>query len=453
LVKRALEIRAAVGSSSVKKVFAMLNQATRADRLHDLFTGHGARTGRPTGNGPQPTNLPNSGPEVVHCSHCRSWYPSGPMCTTCGTIRPGTPKMEGYDSPTDWNADAASQALQTISHRSLEHVERIWGDAMYVVAGCLRALFTAAPGKELMSSDYTAIEAVVNAALSGEQWRMDVFRSHGKIYEASAAAMFKIDLSTLLAYPKTHGGSKHPLRAKGKVAELALGYLGWIGALRDMGGYEGTDQEAEDLCKAWREANPNIVYLGGGQFIGRGYERRPLMHGLEGMAISAVQNPGVEYLVARKDGTQSGLAFICTGDVLYMRLPSGRRIAYHRPRVTPAQQSWRGLSMSYEGFNTNPKNGPRGWIRMYTYAGKLLENACQAVANDILRHGQIQLEHAGYEIVLHVYDENVAEIPAGTGSIEQFESLMNTLPTWAADSVGPWPIKASGGWRGQRYRK
>ena len=451
--RRALEIRAAVGSSSVKKVFAMRNQMTRADRLHDLFTGHGARTGRPTGNGPQPTNLPNSGPRVCHCSSCDHWYPAGLRCTWCNTIRPPTPAREGYDAPTDWNAGAAEDALQTISSGSLTLVETIWGDAMRVVSGVLRGLFTAAPGMELISSDYSAIEAVVNAALSGEQWRLAVFRDHGKIYEASAAAMFRIDVRELLEYPGKNGGSKHPLRAKGKVAELALGYLGWIGALRDMGGYDGTDQEAEELCKAWREANPNIVYLGGGQFEGRGWNRKPRLYGLEGMAIAAVQNPGTEYLVARKDGTQSGLSFLCHQDVLYLRLPSGRRIAYHRPRLSPAKQSWRGLSLSYEGYNTNPKNGPRGWIRMYTYAGKLLENACQAVANDILRYGQIALEHAGYALVLHVYDENIAEIPEGTGSIEQFERLMSTMPAWAYDDVGPWPIKARGGWRGKRYRK
>lgn len=324
---------------------------------------------------------------------------------------------------------------------------------MGVVSGCLRGLFTAAPGMELISSDYSAIEAVVNAALAGERWRMDVFRTHGKIYEASAAQMFKMDVRELLDYPKAHGGSKHPLRQKGKVAELALGYLGWIGALRDMGGLTGPDEELRDLCIAWRNASPNIVHLGGGQHLGRGYRRQACLHGLEGMAIQAVQNPGVEHLVARLDGTHSGLSFQCHQHVLYLRLPSGRRIAYHRPLLGASKDAWRGLSLSFEGYNTNPKNGPVGWLRMQTYAGKLLENACQAAANDILRHGQTLLEHAGYPVVLHVYDENVAEIPLGTGSIEQFEGLMSAMPEWARDDAGPWPIKAQGGWRGQRYRK
>lgn len=445
---RALRIRSAVGSSSVKKVFAMRNQLSRDGRLHDLFTAHGARTGRPTGNGPQPTNLPRSGPDVFRCSQCGHWSPDGVICTCCGNIR--NPK----ELVTDWNVEAAEDALRDISSRSLELVERRWGDAMYAVAGCLRGLFIAAPGMELISSDYSSIEAIVNAALSGERWRMQVFRTHGKIYEASAAKMFtRYSEQEILDYPKTHGGSKHPLRQKGKVAELALGYLGWLGALRDMGGYEGSDEEGTALCSAWREASPAIVHLGGGQYKGRGYARIECLHGLEGMAVLAVQDPGREYPVIRLEGTPSGLAFVCHQDVLYMILPSGRRIAYHRPRLQPAQQAWRGLSLSYEGYNTNPKNGPPGWIRMFIYAGKFLENACQAVANDILRHGQLALEHAGYPLVLDVYDENVAEIPIGTGSVEQFEALMSTMPAWAADADGPWPIKAQGGWRGRRYRK
>lgn len=445
---RALEIRATIGSSSVKKVFAMRNQLTRDDRLHDLFTGHGARTGRPTGNGPQPTNLPNSGPMASHCQHCFAWYPEGIICTACGGLQ------SPDNRPTDWNADAAADALATIKTRSIVEVERRWGDAMFTVAGCLRALFTAAPGMELISSDYTAIEAVVNAALAGEQWRMDVFRTHGKIYEASAAKMFNVNVQEILDYPLTHGGSKHYLRDKGKRAELGLGFLGWVNALRSPYiRFEGTDEEAKALCIAWRDASPAIVYLGGGQYEGRGYQRQAKLYGLEGMAVAAVQNPGTEYVVARRDGSLSGLSFQCTQDVLYLRLPSDRRIAYHRPRLAPAKDAWRGLSLSYEGYNTNPLNGPHGWLRMPTYAGKILENAVQATANDILRHGQMLLEYAGYPIVLHVYDENVAEIPLGTGSIAQFEAIMSTLPAWAADANGPWPIKAQGGWRGERYRK
>jgi DNA polymerase len=445
-VRRALEIRQALGSSSVKKVYAMANQVTRNNRLHDLFTFHGARTGRPTGSGPQPTNLPNSGPRVYQCGHwaCGHWYPEDRVvCPQCGTVRAPTAQLM------PWNHEAAEDALEAIKTRSVDLVEMLWGDAMATMSGCLRSLFTAAPGHDFICSDYSAIEAVVNACLSGEQWRIDVFNTHGKIYEASASRMFNVPLDDLLAYPSAHGGVSHPLRQKGKVGELALGYLGWIGAIRQMGGYEGTDEEAKEMILAWRAASPAIVYLGGGQYDGFGYNKRPHLYGLEGMAVAAVQNPGYRYPVARLDGTFSGITMMCYDNVLYLECPDSTRIAYHRPRLEPPTESWRGLSISYEGWNTNPKAGMTGWCRMYTYAGKLLENACQMVANRILRHGQVALERAGYPIVQHVYDENCSEVPEGFGSIDEYEAIMNALPPWAAG----WPIYARKGWRGKRFRK
>lgn len=442
---RVLEVRSLVSSAAVKKVYAMRGQLTKADRLHDLFSFHATRTGRPTGNGPQPTNMPNSGPEVWQCA-CTRWAPvSRWHCAHCGAMRSPATKTH------EWCVEAVEDALLAIQTRSLATVEALWGDAMATVSGVLRGLFTADEGMDLICSDYTAIEAVVNAQLSGEQWRIDVFNGHGKIYEASAAAMFGVPLEEILDYKK-RTGNHHPLRKKGKVAELALGYLGWIGALYDMGGYEGTEDEAKELCKAWRKASPNIVHLGGGQNIGFGERRRPYLHGLEGMAVAAIQQPNVEFPVMRKNGTHSGLTMLYAHDILHMFLPSGRSLKYHAPRLTPntGQNAWRGLSISYEGWNTNPKNGPVGvWLRMGTYAGKLLENACQATANDILRFGQVNLEKVGYGLVLHVYDENVAEIAKHLGSIEHFEAVMSIMPSWAAG----WPIFARGGWRGKRYRK
>jgi DNA polymerase len=445
LVRRVLEIRSLVASAAVKKVYAMRGQLTKAGRLHDLFSFHATRTGRPTGNGPQPTNFPNSGPDVWQCQ-CGRWAPTSIWnCRHCATMR--TPAVKVHE----WCVEAAEDALAAIRSCSLDVVESLWGDAMATVSACLRALFIAPEDKDLICSDYSAIEAVVNAELSGEQWRIDVFNGHGKIYEASAASMFGMSLDEMLEY-KIRTGNHHPLRKKGKVAELALGYLGWIGALYDMGGYEGTEDEAKELCKAWRKANPNIVYLGGGQFTGWRESRRPFLHGLEGMAIAAIQSPNVSFPVMRKNGTHSGLTMLYAHDILHMFLPSGRSLKYHAPRLQPntGQNAWRGLSISYEGWNTNPKNGPVGvWLRMGTYAGKLLENACQATANDILRFGQVNLEKVGYGLVLHVYDENVAEIAKSIGSVEHFEQVMNIMPPWATG----WPIFARGGWRGKRYRK
>lgn len=449
-VKRVLEIRSILGSASVKKVFAMSHQMTAEDRLHGLFTFHGARTGRPTGNGPQPQNLPNSGPAVHRCVDCGHYFPAGPAdarCTACFALR-------GPSEPVEWCVEAAEDALDTIKSRSLSLVQMRWGDAMATLSGCLRPLFTAAPGHDLICSDYSAIEAVVLAELAGESWRQEVFHTHGKIYEASASQTFHVPLDEILDHKK-RTGNHHPLRKKGKVTELALGYLGWIGAMRAMG-FEGTDQEAKELIIAWQAASPSIVYLGGGQFEDKfARVKREHMYGLEGMAVSAVREPGRVFPVIRRDGTPSGLAWEVYQDVLYMHLPDGTStIPYHQPRLTQPSSPWRGLGIEYSGYNTNTKKGPRGWIRMELYAGIMLENATQAAANRIQRHGKILLEQNGYPVVQHVYDENVSEVPKGFGSIEEFERLMNTMPAWARDNAGrAWPIFARGGWRGERYRK
>jgi DNA polymerase len=360
----------------------------------------------------------------------------------------------------EWGAEAAEDALRAISTRDLRTVEFMFGDAMLAVSGSLRGLFVAAPGHELICADYSAIEAVVTAMLAGEQWRIDVFRTHGKIYEMSAAKTFGLSFEELMAHAGytpaelalpmwwTHDplrpGTHHPLRKKGKVTELALGFLGWIGALMQMG-FTGTEQEAKEMVLAWRAASPSIVYLGGGQKL----NWQPCMHGLEGMAVLATQNPGQTFPVMRRDGTPTGLSYVVEGDALYCTLLDGTALTYHRPRLKVSAQTWRGMELSYEGWNTNPKMGGAGWQRMNTYSGKLLENVVQASANRILRHSQANLEAAGYPIVQHVYDENVSEVPAHFGSCEEYLCIMNRMPAWASD----WPIRAAGAWRGRRYRK
>jgi len=434
--RRALEIRAFVGSASVKKVYAMRNQITKAGRLHDLFNYHGARTGRPTGEGPQPTNLPRSGPDVYKCGACSHYFGIKlKACPWCGV--PVAPEKK----KADWTSEAAEDALRVIMSRNLALVQYYFGDAMGAVSGVLRALFIAAPGHDLICSDFSAIEAVVLAMLANEQWRIDVFRTHGKIYELSASKILGIPFEEFKAY-KDRTGSNHPARQDvGKVAELALGFKGWIGAWRNFDG-PGTDDEVKGHILKWRADSPNIEYFWGGQ--------NPCMFGLEGMAVSAVINPGTLYPVLRKDGTHTGISYVMRGDALYCQLPSGRYLTYHRPRLQ-ATTSWRGTeqALSYEGYNTNPKQGAIGWVRMSTYGGKLTENVVQAVARDIQRHAINNLERCGYPVVLHVYDEDVSEIPEGFGSIEEYERIMNTMPAWAAG----WPIKAGGGWRGKRYRK
>ena len=131
-------------------------------------------------------------------------------------------------------------------------------------------------------------------------------------------------------------------------------------------------------------------------------------------------------------------------------MPSGTFITYHRPRLEQSKKSWRGLSLSFEGWNTNPKSGPLGWVRMNTYSGKLAENVTQKAARDIQMNAIRNCERDGaYPIVMHTYDELVAEVPKGRGSVEELEARMTDVPPWAKG----WPIKAAGGWRDGRYQK
>lgn len=430
-VRRALEIRAAIGSAAVKKTYAMRNMLGGDGRLHDLYHYHAARTGRVTGDGPQPTNMPNSaGVYAVECEGCGEWYGEHRQdCPHCGTSR-------DLAHRTEWCAEAAESALRAIYTCSLGWIEHVWGDAMRVVCDCLRALFVAIFGHDLICSDYSAIEAAVLAELAGEEWRREVFRTHGKIYEMSGAKVMGLTLEEVLEYKKATG-NHHPCRKKGKINELALGYQGWVGALKAFGA-PGTDDELKADVLAWREASPAIVEFWGGQQ--RGY--RPELYGVEGAFIYACQNPGAEAWVR-------GLRLQKRGNAVYLRLLSGRELTYHNPVLSPSSRRAGTLSISYEGNNTNPKNGPVGWIRMETWGGRLVENIVQATARDIQWHGIIALERAGYPIVLHVYDENVAEVPEGFGSVEEFERIMSTMPEWAAG----WPVVARGGWRGRRYRK
>ena len=464
VVKRALEIRQAVGSASVKKVFAMRNQVSKWGRLHDLFNYHGARTGRPTGEGPQPTNLPKAGPEVVKCACGRH---SGAHCTACAwcglPFPPGKKKAE-------WGPDAVEDVLIVIKTGDLSLVERVFADAMLCVSGCLRGLFWAAEGYDLIASDFSSIEGVVTACLAGEEWRIEMFATHGKAYEMGVSKITGIPFAEIMAHAgyddvespewwkhradptKPH----HPLRQTlGKVSELASGFGGWINAWVRFGADKFmTEDEIKNAILAWREASPAIVEFWGGQERRIGWERVPELFGLEGMAIAAVLTPGQWFPVMRKDGTHSGVSYVCYGDALYCWLPSGRAITYHAPRLSANQRAFGGqYALSFEGYNTNPQQGPVGWVRIDTYSGKLCENVVQAVARDIQRNAKLQLKRACYPVVLHVYDEDVAEVPKGFGSVEEAERIMATMPEWATYKGKPWPIRAAGGWRGRRYRK
>lgn len=445
---RALEIRHTLASASVRKLRTMARRLSNDGRMRDLFRFRGARqTGRFAGQAVQPQNLPGSGPKVRRCdpvSGCgRHYRYDADACPWCGASNAFS------ESGREWGLEAAQDALDVIALRCIHTLRHYFGDPVAAVSGCLRALFVAAPGHELICSDYAAIEAVVLAALAGEEWRLEVFRTHGMIYETSAAKITGMDLQEFIDYKRKHG-EHHPLRKKlGKVAELASGYEGWIGAWLAFGAgeYFESDQEIKRAILAWREASPMIVEFWGGQV--RKHPHRwewwHDLHGLEGAAVMAIRNPGQAY-------QYRDISYQMAGDILYCRLPSGRCLKYHEPRLTPKVCSRSGLDVfriTYMTWNSDSTKGPIGWVRMETYGGKLAENVTQAVAADILTHAMVNLDRAGFRIVLHVHDEIVAEIPAGSRSIAEFEAIMGQLPQWCAD----WPVKAAGGWTGPRFRK
>lgn len=463
LVRRAVEIRALVGSASVKKLFSLANTVCSDGRLRGAYTYSGARTHRVTGNGPQPTNLPASGPDMMLCACCsrhygthrtdcpwcgadgmhaskQEWGSISVCCGHCGVYR----SDQTHDCPNCGathirpGRSGAEDVFDVLYTGSLSCVEMFFGDAMKTISGSLRGTFIAAPGHDLICSDYSAIEAVVIAELAGESWRQAVFRTHGRIYEMSASKISGVSIEEMLEY-KHETGKHHPLRKKGKIAELALGYGGFDGALRAFGAAEFmTDEEMIETAKAWRKASPAIVEFWGGQQ--RNW--RPEMFGIEGMVVSAVLSPGRGFEFR-------GHMAIVERDVLYLRLVSGSYLTYHNPRLRPSDRRRGDLSLSYMGWNTNPKSGPQGWVQIDTYGPKIVENIVQSTARDIQRHAIVNQERAGYRIVLDTYDENVAEVPEGFGSLEEFERIMSTMPAWAAG----WPVKATGGWRGKRYRK
>lgn len=440
---RAIEIRAAIGAASVKKLFAILRMLPRDGRLKDLFKFCGAdRTGRFAGMGPQPQNLPNSGPEVQ-------------MCDTCGRVHWAGRACCGESASAEWGAEAVEAALTDIATRNLDWVESQWGDAVGAVAGCLRGLFSAAPGYELLCSDFSAIEAVVTAFLAGEEWRMEVFRTHGKIYEAGASKISGVPLQEILDH-KINTGQHHPLRKKlGKVSELASGFGGGVGSWKVFGADKFmNDDEIQDAVTAWRKASPAIAGKGNWGLsmglpatplrYGKQDEDLGLWYGLQGAAYRAIRTPGSwhEY---------HGIGYGMKDGTLYCRLLSGRFLTYHEAKLEVGMTPWGSetVRMTYMGWNSNYLNGPMGWAKMETYGPKLTENAVQATARDIMGHSMKALDAAGYPIVLHVHDEIISEVPSGTGSIEEFEQIMATMPPWCAD----WPIRAAGGWRGLRYRK
>lgn len=228
--------------------------------------------------------------------------------------------------------------------------------------------------------------------------------------------------------------------------ELALGYMGWVGAWRNFDSTDTfTDDEVKDVINKWRAASPALVELAGGQVRGKPWRPdRMENYGYEGNFLNAILDPGQVFDVR-------GVTFQMIDDALFVQLPSGRRLTYHSPRAVP-QQRFEGVTtyeLSYMTWNSNPGMGPLGWTRMNTYAGRLVENITQAVCRDIMSAAVVRLERAGYPVVMRVHDEIVSEVPEGYGSEDEFERIMAELPEWATG----WPVRCGGTYRAKRYRK
>ena len=442
---RALQIRQVLASANVKKLRTLRLQVSSDGRLRNQYTYCGAdRTGRWSAGGVQLQNMTAKGPKSAECECCGAVF--GQLGSDIGC-----PRCGGwlFHDLSDWNIAGVNCAVQDIMTRDLAHIERVWGDdPIAVLCGCLRGLFVPRDGYDFICADFSAIEAVAAACLARCQWRIEVFSGHGKIYEQSAANATGIPLQEILDYKKKNGHN-HPARKTiGKVRELAGGYGGWIGAWKNFGADAFmTDEEIKTDVLKWRDESPEIVDMWGGQFrwCGPGkWDYRPELYGLEGAVIQAIINPGQCF-------HHIDVSYGVYNDVLYCRLPSGRFLHYHRPRLVDGDDKLsRGpcYKITFEGYNSNTQKGPKGWHVMETYGGRLFENVVQAVARDIQADALLRCEAAGYAIVMHTHDEGTAEVPEGWGSVAEMERIMSERPTWASW----WPIRAAG-WRDKRYQK
>jgi DNA polymerase len=298
-----------------------------------------------------------------------------------------------------------------------ETLEMLFGAPPFVLSQLIRTAFIPSEGSRFIVSDFSAIEARVIAWLADEEWVLDVFRGHGKIYEATAAQMFGVPIETI-----KKGHANYALRAKGKVATLACGYQGGPNALIAMGALKGgiAEDELPGLVRQWRDANPNIVSLW--------YEA-------ERAAVAAVSQ---KTTVKLKHGVQ----YRYSGGVLFADLPSGRSLAYWNPRLEPG--NFGKEVIAFDGMDQMKKL----WCKQTTYGGKLVENLVQAIARDCLAESMQVLDVAGYKIAIHVHDEVVLDVPNGFGSVEKVAKLMGAELWWA-----PGLPLTSDGYECEFYRK
>lgn len=362
-VLEVLKLRLLMAKTSVKKYEAIRRSVCADGRVHGLLQFYGAnRTGRWAGRLVQIQNLPQN--HIPDLALARDLVKAGRY------------------------AD----------------IEALYESTPNVLSELIRTAFVPRAGCRFIVADFSAIEARVIAWLAGEQWRLEVFEGGGDIYCASASKMFHVPV-------EKHGQNSH-LRQKGKIAELALGYGGAVGALTAMGALEMglAEEELPPLVRQWREANPHIIRL---------------WAQVEDAAMTAVREKARVRL--------GRLTFHCRSGMLFITLPSGRKLCYVKPRIQTNRFGRDGLT--YEGVGEGKK-----WTRIETFGGKLTENIVQATARDLLAEAMLRLRDAGFEIVMHVHDEAVLEVPIGHSSVDEVCALMAEAPAWA-DGL---PLRADG---------
>jgi len=353
-VEEALKLRLLMAKTSVRKYEAIERAVCSDGRVHGLFQFYGAnRTGRFAGRLVQVQNLPQN--HLVDLKLARDLVKEG----------------------------------------RFEDLQMLFGNTPGVLSELIRTAFIPKEGHRFIVADFSAIEARVLSWLAGEKWRLEVFQSHGKIYEASASQMFHVPIDEI-----TKGS---PLRQKGKISELACGYGGGVGALKSMGALEmGVEEnELQGLIDNWRRANPHIVNF---------------WWEVDKMAIKAVKE--------RTRTRTHGIVFTYKSGMLFVTLPSGRDLVYVKPKLMLNKFGREGLT--YEGIGTTKK-----WERIETYGPKIVENIVQAASRDLLAEAMLRLDKAGFAIVAHVHDEVICEVPMGESSVEEVCSIMSESPKWS----------------------
>ena len=362
-VSEMLKLRLLMAKTSVKKYEAVIRSVCSDNRVHGMMRFCGAnRTGRWSGNILQPQNLPqNHLPDLT-------------------------------------------LARDIVKDGDFEMLDMMFGNVPNVLSELIRTILIPKPNHRFIVADFSAIEARVLAWIAGEQWRIDTFKNGGDIYCASASKMFKV--------PVEKHGVNGELRQKGKISELACGYGGSVGALKNMGAVEMGVQENElqGLINDWRNANPHIVRFW--------YE---------------VGNAAMKAIKEKTTVPLGKLVFAYERGILFIRLPSGRRLSYIKPRI--GTNRFGGDSITYMGINSAKK-----WDRLETFGGKLTENIVQGTARDLLANALINAANAGYDTVFHVHDEIICEVPNGYGSVDELCRLMCIKTDWA-DGL---PLNADG---------